>query len=116
MDHLPNSNLSVVVAKCWFLGYGVRHNFYLFGLYLNPDLEHRIFGCLLTSTVTVQAEDVRASYLFVGDLNGAHQKWLCSKTANRHGVAAFDFATVSGYDRLVVGQTHARGFGLHLTS
>ena len=30
-------------------------------------------------------------------------------TMNRHGVAAFDFATVSGCDELVVGQTHARG-------
>ena len=28
---------------------------------------------------------------------------------NRHGVAAFDFATVSGYDQLVVGPTHAHG-------
>ena len=28
-------------------------------------------------------------------------------TTNRHGVAAFDFATVSGCDQLVVGPTHA---------
>ena len=57
----------------------------------------------------VQAEDVRASLLFVGDLNGHHQNWLGSTTTNRHGVAAFDFATVSGCDQLVVGPTHARG-------
>ena len=43
------------------------------------------------------------------DLNGHHQKWLGSTTTNRHGVAAFNFATVSGCDQLVVGQTHARG-------
>ena len=43
----------------------------------------------------VLVEDVLASFLFVGDLN-------------RHGVAAFDFATVSGGDQLVVGPTHAR--------
>ena len=30
-----------------------------------------------------------------------------STTMNRHGVAAFDFATVSGCDQLVVGPTHA---------
>ena len=42
----------------------------------------------------VQAEDVRASFLFVGDLNGYHQEWLGSTTTNRHGVAAFDFASV----------------------
>ena len=32
-----------------------------------------------------------------------------STTTNRHEVAAFDFATVSGCDQLVVGETHARG-------
>ena len=63
---------------------------------------------------TVQAEDVRASFLFVGDFNGHHQEWLGSTTTNRHGVAAFDFATVSGCDQLVVGTTHARGGTLDL--
>ena len=62
----------------------------------------------------VQAEDVRASFLFVGDLNFHHQEWLGSTTTNRHGVASFDFATVSGYDQLVVGPTHARGGTLDL--
>ena len=57
----------------------------------------------------VQAECVRASLLFVGDLNGHHQEWLGSATTSRHGVAAFDFATVSGCDQLVVEPTHARG-------
>ena len=33
---------------------------------------------------------------------------------NRHGVAAFDFATVSGCDQLVIGPTHARGGTLDL--
>ena len=41
----------------------------------------------------VQAEDVHASFLFVGDLNGHHQDWLGSTTTNRHCFAAFDFAT-----------------------
>ena len=62
----------------------------------------------------VQAEDVRASFLFAGDLNGHHQEWFGSTTTNRHGVAAFDFATVSGCDQLVVGATHARGETLGL--
>ena len=42
-------------------------------------------------------------------LNGHHQEWLGSTTTNRHGVAACDFATVSGCDQLVFGPTHARG-------
>ena len=46
----------------------------------------------------VQAEDVRASFLFVGDLNGHHQEWLGSTTTNQ----------------LVVGPTHAHGGTLDL--
>ena len=62
----------------------------------------------------VQAEDVRASFLFVDDLNGHHQEWLGSTTTNSHGVEAFDFATVSGCDQLVFGPTYARGGTLDL--
>ena len=50
----------------------------------------------------------------MGDLNDHHREWLGSITTNRHGVAAFDFATVSGCDQLVVGPTHARGETLYL--
>ena len=39
---------------------------------------------------------------------------LGSTTTNRQGVAAFDFATVSGCNQLVVGPTHARGGTLDL--
>ena len=85
----------------------------VFSLYRNPDLDDRIYDCLLTSMAAVQAADARASFLFVGDLNGHHQEWLGSTTANRHGVAARDFVTVSGCDQLV-GPTHARGGTLDL--
>ena len=37
-----------------------------------------------------------------------------STTTNYHGVAAFDFATVSGCHQLVVGPTHVRGGTLDL--
>ena len=62
----------------------------------------------------MQAADARASFLFVGDLNGHRQEWLGSTTTNRHGVAALDFATVSGCDQLVIGPTHACGGTLDL--
>ena len=114
MEHVANPSLSVAVAKCWFLGFVVRDRTYVFSLYCNPDLDDRIFDCLLTSMAAMQAEDVRASFLFVGDLNGNHQEWLGSITTNCHGVAVFDFATVSGCDQLVVGPTHARGGTLDL--
>ena len=82
--------------------YGVRQNLHVYSLYRNTDLDDRIFDCLLASTAAVQAENAHASFLFGGDLNGHHQEWLDSTTKNRHGVAAFDFATVSGCDQLVV--------------
>ena len=57
----------------------------------------------------VQAVDARASFLFVGDLNGIIRNgWvLLRRTVMvlRH----FDFPTVSGCDQLVIGPTHARG-------
>ena len=62
----------------------------------------------------VQAEDVHASFLIVGDLNGHHQEWLGSATTKCHVVAAFDFATVSGCDQLVVGPTYGCGGTLDL--
>ena len=86
----------------------------MFSLYRSPDLDDRIFDCLLASMAAVQTKDVRASFLFVGDLNDHHQEWLGSATTNRHGVAAFDFANISGGDQLVVGPTHACGETLNL--
>ena len=85
---------------------GMRQNIYVYSLHCNPDLDDQIFDYLLASMAAVQAEDVRASFLFVGDLNGHHQEWLSSMTTNSHGVAAFDFATVSGCGQLVVSPTH----------
>ena len=93
---------------------GARQNFYVFSLSRNPDLDDRIYDCLLTAMAVVQAADARASFFFAGDLNGHHQEWLGSTTTNRHGVAALDFATVSGCDQLVIGPTHARGGTLDL--
>ena len=51
---------------------GVRQNLYVFSLYRNPDLDYRFFNFLLASMAAVQAEDIRASFLFLGDLNGHH--------------------------------------------
>ena len=93
---------------------GARQNFNVFSLYRNPVLDDRIYDCLLTAMAAVQAADARASFLFVGDLNGHHPECLSSTTTNRHGVAALDFATVSGCDQLVIGPSHARGGTLHL--
>ena len=98
---------------CEMLVLGVcsaRWNLYVFIYYCNSDLDQRIFDCLRKLIYAVQAEDVRlvrAFFLFVGDLNSHHQEWLGSTSTNRHGVAAFDFATVFECDQLVVSHTHA---------
>ena len=86
---------------------GARQNSYVFSLYRYPDLDDRIFDCYYNSNGSRAGRDARASFLFVGDSNGHHQEWLGSTTTNRHGVAAVDFATVSGYDQLVIDPTHA---------
>ena len=93
---------------------GVRQNLYVFNLYRNPALDDRIFDCPQTSMAAVQADDVRATFLSVGDLNGYHQQWFVSTTTNRHGAAAFDLATVSGCGQLVAGQTHSHSRTLDL--
>ena len=69
MGQFANQYSSVVVAKCWFSGCVVRV-LCVFSLHHNPDLDDRIFDCFLTSMAAVQAEDVRASFLFVGGSNG----------------------------------------------
>ena len=92
----------------------MRQNLYVYSRYRNHDLDDRIFDCLLASMAAVQAEDVRASFLFVGALNGHHQEWLDSMTTNRHGVAAFDFARVPVAIQLVALPTHARSGTLDL--
>ena len=62
----------------------------MFSLYRNPDLDDRIYECVLAA-------------IFY------HQEWLGSTTTNRLGVAVPDFETVSGCDQLVTGRTHAHG-------
>ena len=45
---------------------GARQNFYVYSLYRNPDLDDRIYDCLLIAMAAVQATDARASFIFVG--------------------------------------------------
>ena len=56
-EHFANQILIVVVAKYWLLVFAVWD---------------RIFMNLLIQLAALKAEDVRASFLFVGDVNGHH--------------------------------------------
>ena len=42
----------------------------------------------------VQAADARASFLFVGDLNGHHQEWLGSTQLKIKAVATVDCGSI----------------------
>ena len=79
----------------------------MFSLYCNPDLDDCNFDCLLIPMAVVQAEDVCASFLFVGYLIDHHREWLGSTSTNRHGVASFDIAS-QNMKRMVVCPTLAR--------
>ena len=75
MEHFANPNLRVAAGNHWFFGFMVGER-------------TSICDCLLTPMTDVQAEDVLASFLFVGDRNGHHHReWLGSKITNRHDVA-----------------------------
>ena len=66
--------MTVTEQMLFFRVCSVRQNIYVFSLYRNPDLDDRVSDCLLASMAVVQAEDVRATVLFVGKLNGHHQE------------------------------------------
>ena len=82
----------------------------MFSLYLNPNLDDRIFYCLLASMATLQAEDIRASFLFVGDPNGhLRSGWVLPPRT------VMELQPLSSQlSQLVVGPTHARGGTLDL--
>ena len=73
-EHIINPNLSGCCEMLVFRVCGVRQNLCVYSLFRNPALDDRIFDCLLASMAAVQAEDIRASFLFVGGLNGHHQE------------------------------------------
>ena len=47
-----------MLRNAFFTVCDVRQNLYVFSIYRNPDLDDRVFDCLLTSMAAVKAEDV----------------------------------------------------------
>ena len=53
----------------------VKHNnFYLFSVSRNPDADDGIFDCLLVSMAAIQENDIKASFVFIGDFNAHHKE------------------------------------------
>ena len=91
------------------------NNHYVFSLYRNPTANNNLYDCLLTAMASIQAADVKASFIFAGDLNAHHQEWLNSVSpTNRNGLAALDFSNLSGCEQLIRGPTHNSGNCLDL--
>ena len=94
---------------------GKHHNYYLFSIYRNPDANDGIYDCLLSSMSSIQENDRKAAFLFVGDFNAHHREWLNSVSpTNHHGISALDFATESGCEQLIHRPTHRSGNTLDL--
>ena len=94
---------------------GKHSNFYLFSIYRNPDADDEIFDCLLNSMASIQENDRKAAFLFVGDFNAHHGEWLNSVSpTDCHGLRAIDFSTESGCDQLIQRPTHRSGNTLDL--
>ena len=92
---------------------GTRQNLYVFSIYCNPDLGDRIFVCLLTSIAAVQAEDVRPSFLIVGDLNPYRHERVDLQPQIVRVLQPLTYQLCQ-VDQLVVGPNHARGGTLFL--
>ena len=101
----------VLVAKVC----GSHSNFYLFSNYRNPDANDDIYDCLLNSIASIQENDRKAAFLFVGDFNAHHRECLNSVSpTDHHGLRAIDFSTESGCDQLIQRPTHRSGSTLYL--
>ena len=94
---------------------GKHNNFYLFSIYRNPDANDGIYDCLYDSMSSIQENDRKAAFIFVGDFNAHHREWLNSVSpTDRHGLSALDFATQSGCEQLIQRPTHRSGNTLDL--
>ena len=64
---------------------------------------------------SIQEDDRKSAFLFMGDFNAHHREWLKSVfPTNCHGIRAFDFSSESGCDQLIRRPTHRSGNTLDL--
>ena len=101
---------SLVVRVC-----SKYRNFYIFGLYRNPNNDDSIYNCLTSAMCRIQDSDCKTCFIFTGDFNAHHRNWLGSRSqTNSHGFSALDFANSAGFEQLVSQPTHTGGNVLDL--
>ena len=76
------------------------------GITLLNELSNHMFSTIRKSTTKNTQQWLFCTNILCTNQFGFRKK---KKSGNSHGVAACDFATVSGCDQLVVGPTHERG-------
>ena len=87
--------------------YGKHNKFHLCSIYRNPDLDGNILYCFLMTMATIQENDLKAPFVFIGDFNVHHREWLNSVSpANGHGLRALDFSSESGCEEIIYKPTH----------
>ena len=73
------------------------NNFYVYAFYLNPGYDGSLYDCLFDSTAQVPPVDDKAVFVFVGDANAYHSKWLVSVSpTDQHGRDVLDFYNLLG--------------------
>ena len=82
------------------------HNFYVFGVYRNPNQLDKNFGRLLAAMAKVQPINRKAYSLFVGDVNAHHEEFLGSSATTLHGRIARDFTSSSSREQMFTWPTH----------
>ena len=88
---------------------------YLFSAYRNPKANDSIFYYFLGSLTDIQDDDSKAVFLFIGDFNDHHMKWLSSVSfTDYHGLRALDFSSEAGCEQLIDRPTHISGNRLDL--
>lgn len=80
-----------------------HHNFYR-----NPDADDGIYDCLLTCIAATGANNIEASFLFVGDFIAHHMK-LSMWNTNCRGLKAFISSLESKCDKVIHKPTHRSG-------
>lgn len=80
-----------VVMNIWFWEYIVVLLISTFLVFIEILTDESIFDCLLTLHISVQKNDSKSCFIFIGDFNIHHRDWMNSVSpTDQHGISASD--------------------------